>query len=187
MKRLDRLAAAVAVLLLVGCAGDTHHRLLISTTDQRMTVLRDDVAIAGYPVSTSKFGLGDTPGSKATPLGEFKIAKKIGRGAPSGSVFKSRRPSGEVLAVDAPGRDPIVTRILWLQGLESRNRNAFDRFIYIHGTPEERTIGRPASYGCIRMRSRDIMELYETVGTGARVFITTRSFGSSGPVAQVTP
>jgi len=74
-----------------------------------------------------------------------------------------------------------------LKGLESRNRNAFDRFIYIHGTPEERTIGRPASYGCIRMRSRDIMELYETVGTGARVFITTRSFGSSGPVAQVTP
>jgi len=175
----DRLFAALALSVLTGCAGDTRHRIVISTTDQRMTVLRDDLKIAEYPVSTSKFGLGDTPGSNATPLGEMKIRKKIGSGAPAGAVFKSREPTGEVLAVNAPGRDPIVTRILWLQGVEPRNRNTFDRLIYIHGTPEENTIGTPASYGCIRMRSRDIIELYATVGAGARVFVTTRSFAST--------
>ncbi len=190
MKRPDLLVGALALLLLAGCAGDTRHRLVISTTDQYMTVLRDDQKIAGYPVSTSKFGLGDIPGSNATPLGEMKIEKKIGGSAPSGAVFKSRRPTGEVLAVDAPGRDPIVTRILWLQGVESRNRHAFSRHIYIHGTPEERTIGTPASFGCIRMRSRDIIELYDTVGTGARVFVTTRSFAVPRPMepdARVIP
>jgi lipoprotein-anchoring transpeptidase ErfK/SrfK len=78
--------------------------------------------------------------------------------------------------VDAPGRDPIVSRILWLDGLEPRNRNAFGRYIYIHGTPEERNMGVPSSFGCIRMRSGDVIALYETVGTGARVLITTQPF-----------
>jgi lipoprotein-anchoring transpeptidase ErfK/SrfK len=85
--------------------------------------------------------------------------------------------------VDAPGRDPIVTRILWLEGLEPHNRNAFKRFIYIHGTPEERNIGIPSSYGCIRMRSADVMNVYNTVGVGARVLITTKPF----KVTEQTP
>jgi lipoprotein-anchoring transpeptidase ErfK/SrfK len=101
----------------------------------------------------------------------MRIKKKIGDNATPGAVFKSRKLTGEVLPVDAPGRDPIVTRILWLEGREPRNRNAYPRFIYIHGTPEERNIGSPVSYGCIRMRSRDVIRLYETVGTGARVSI----------------
>lgn len=164
------------VLLLAGCTEDTKHRVLISTSSQRMIVLREGVKIAEYPVSTSKFGLGDTPGSNGTPLGLLKIRKKIGDGAPAGAVFKSRRLTGEVLPVDAPGRDPIVTRILWLDGLEPGNRHAYDRFIYIHGTPEERTIGSAASYGCVRMRSRDVIELFETVGVGARVKIVTEPF-----------
>jgi lipoprotein-anchoring transpeptidase ErfK/SrfK len=75
------------------------------------------------------------------------------------------------LPVDAPGRDPIVTRILWLEGLEPQNQRAYDRYIYIHGTPEERNIGRPVSYGCVRMRSQDVIDLYERVGVGARVQI----------------
>jgi lipoprotein-anchoring transpeptidase ErfK/SrfK len=158
-------------LLLAGCAGDRRHHLVISATDQRMAVLRDGDLIAFYPVSTSKFGLGDKPGSNATPIGEMRIKKKIGDNAPPGAVFKSRKLTGEVLPVDAPGRDPIVTRILWLEGREPRNRNAYPRFIYIHGTPEERNIGSPVSYGCIRMRSSDVIRLYETVGTGARVSI----------------
>ncbi len=158
-------------LLLAGCAGDRRHHVVISATDQRMAVLRDGTLIAFYPVSTSKFGLGDTPGSNATPIGEMRIKKKIGDDAAAGAVFKSRQLTGEVLPVDAPGRDPIVTRILWLEGVEARNRNAYGRFIYIHGTPEERNIGIPVSYGCIRMRSRDVIRLYETVGTGARVSI----------------
>lgn len=170
--------------LLSGCAGDTRHKVLISTYDQRMVVFRDDAKIAEYPVSTSKFGLSDQPGSNGTPLGLLKVKKKIGDGAPSGAVFKSRRLTGEVLAVDAPGRDPIVTRILWLDGQESRNRNAYGRFIYIHGTPEERNIGQPASYGCVRMRSRDVISLYDTVGEGARVFITPQPIAVNAPPAQ---
>ncbi len=160
-----------------GCVTqDNRHRIIISTADQRMIVLRDGAKIAEYPVSTSKFGLGDNPGSNATPLGEMKIKKKIGSNARHGAVFKSRKPTGEVIAIDAPGRDPIVTRILWLEGLERQNRNTYERLIYIHGTPEERNIGTAASFGCIRMRSRDVITLYETVGVGARVKITTMPF-----------
>ena len=170
------LPLLVLAVILAGCAEDSKHRILISTASQRMIVLREGNKIAEYPVSTSKFGLGDTPGSNGTPLGLLKVRKKIGGNAPSGAVFKSRKPTGEVLPVDAPGRDPIVTRILWLDGLEPQNRRAFDRFIYIHGTPEERTIGTPASYGCIRMRSRDVIELFDTVGVGARVKIFTEPF-----------
>ena len=127
--------------------------------------------MAIYPVSTSKFGLGDFRGSNRTPLGELQVADKIGDGAAPGTVFKDRRRTGEIIAVDAPGRDPIVTRILWLRGREPQNANAYARTIYIHGTPEERNIGRPASYGCIRMRSSDIISLYGIVGRGAQVTI----------------
>ena len=127
--------------------------------------------IAEYPVSTSKFGLGNTSGSNATPLGKLQVRKKIGDGAPLGAVFKSRRRTGEVLRPNSPGRDPIVTRILWLDGMEARNAKSFERTIYIHGTPEEWRIGQPASYGCVRMRSSDVIHLYDIVGLGAEVQI----------------
>ena len=134
-----------------------------------MMVVKEGVPVKSYRISTSKFGLGDKPGSMNTPLGTMRIARKIGGGAPAGTVFKSRRPTGEVLRPNSPGRDPIVSRIIWLKGTERRNQNAFRRYIYIHGTPEERTIGRPASYGCIRMKSRDVIDLYRRVGVGAEV------------------
>jgi hypothetical protein len=162
------LAASV---LVVGCAGDRAHQLVVSVPEQRMLLLKNGQPIATYPVSTSKFALSDTEGSRGTPLGQLEVARKIGDGLPSGAVLKHREPTGEVLRPDAPGRDPIVTRILWLRGDEEGNRNAFDRYIYIHGTPEERTIGTPASYGCVRMKSRDVIALYDTVGVGARVYI----------------
>ena len=136
-----------------------------------MALLEDGRLGATYPVSTSKFGVGDIPGSKGTPLGDLEIASKIGAGAPSGAVFKDRRRTGEVVRPGAPGRDPIVSRILWLRGLEPQNARAFSRYIYIHGTPEERNIGLPASYGCVRMCSRDVIQLFDLVGTGARVTI----------------
>jgi len=164
------IALALATTLLAGCAQqDRRHVLIIGVEDQRMVVLDRGAPIATYPVSTSKFGLGDGFGTYRTPMGTMKIRKKIGDGVPAGGVMKSRHFTGEVLAVDAPGRDPIVTRILWLDGTQSCNRSAFARCIYIHGTPEERNIGRPASYGCIRMRSRDVIALYDLVGVGARV------------------
>lgn len=150
---------------------DNRHAMYISVADQEMLVTDRGEAVATYPVSTSKFGLSSAPGSYGTPLGRHRVVKKIGGGLPAGAVFKSRRFTGEVLPVDAPGRDPIVTRILWLDGKESRNRNSYGRFIYIHGTPEERNIGQPVSYGCIRMRSRDVIALYDRVGLGAKVDI----------------
>jgi hypothetical protein len=101
----------------------------------------------------------------------MEIAEKVGEGAEPGTVFKDLHRTGEVVGPDAPGRDPIVTRILWLRGREGRNANAFGRHIYIHGTPEERNIGLPVSYGCIRMRSGDVINLYNVVGLGARVTI----------------
>ena len=152
-------------------APDTRHHIVISIPQQRMALLDNDVPLTTFPVSTSKFAIGDWPGSRGTPLGELEIAKKIGDSAPSGTVFKDRRPTGEILVPDAPGRDPIVTRILWLRGREAQNANAYGRYIYIHGTPEERNIGKPASYGCIRMRSRDVIQLFDIVGWGAKVTI----------------
>jgi len=138
-----------------------------------MLVLKNGAPIARYPVSTSKFGVGDRSGSYQTPLGNLEIARKFGNNAPSGEVFKDRKPTGEVVRPDSPGRDPIVSRILWLKGLDEQNRQAYSRCIYIHGTPEERNLGKPASFGCIRMRSSDVINLYEMVGVGARVEILT--------------
>ena len=152
-------------------APDRRHQVIISIPEQRMVLLEDAAPLGTYPVSTSKFGLGDFPGSSGTPLGELEIAKKIGGRAPSGAVFKDRRRTGEIVPPDAPGRDPIVTRILWLRGREPQNALAYSRYIYIHGTPEERNIGLPVSYGCVRMRSRDVIELFDIVGTGAQVTI----------------
>ncbi|MEI6177043.1 MAG: L,D-transpeptidase, partial [Verrucomicrobiota bacterium] len=97
---------------------------------------------------------------------------------PLGSVLKNRRPTGEILKPDAPGRDPIVSRILWLNGTEARNKNAFRRTIYIHGTAEEWRLGSPASYGCIRMGSRDVCDLYNRIGFGADVFVIRGSLQS---------
>lgn len=164
------LMAGILAVICVGCVQmDKRHRIVVSVPDQEMRVYRDGMWIASYPVSTSKFGVGDRPGGNTTPLGKMRVRKKIGDDAPPGAVFKSRKFTGEILPVDAPGRDPIVTRILWLEGLEPQNANAFKRYIYIHGTPEERNIGKPVSYGCIRMRSRDVIALYNTVGVGAQV------------------
>ncbi len=145
--------------------------MVVSVPDQKMALYKRGKLMDVYDISTSRFCLSCRPGTNGTPLGKHEIAKKIGAGQPSGMKFKSRRPTGEIVPVNAPGRDPIVTRILWLKGLESHNRTSFSRTIYIHGTPEENKIGTPASYGCVRMRSRDILDLYTTVGTGAEVNI----------------
>jgi len=172
----------LVTLFLASCAApDTQHQIVISTRDQKLAVLDRGNLLATYPVSTSKFGLGDRPGSRFTPLGQLQIAEKIGDNAPPGAVFKDRRRTGEIVLANSPGRDPIVTRILWLRGRESQNANAFGRDIYIHGTPEERLIGRPASYGCVRMRSTDIVQLYNIVGVGAAVTIVDAPLVSAVP------
>ena len=179
--RIRNYLLLVALFLASCAAPDTQHQIVISTRDQKLALLDRGNLMALYPVSTSKFGLGDWRGSRYTPLGQLAIAEKIGDNAPPGTVFKDRRRTGEIVLANSPGRDPIVTRILWLRGLEAQNANAFSRDIYIHGTPEERLIGKPASYGCIRMRSSDIIQLYNIVGTGAAVTIVNAPLAAAVP------
>ncbi len=192
MLRILLSSAALAfTALLASCSSnsfqpDRTHKMVVSLRDQKMLLVRDCVPVKTYKVSTSRFGVGDKPNSNQTPVGRLSVAKKIGGNVPAGTVFKSRRPTGEVLRPNAPGRDPIVSRILWLRGQEDRNRNAYRRYIYIHGTPQEKVLGQPASYGCIRMSSRDVIDLYNRVGPGAEVFVipgslaqTARSAGRS--------
>ena len=145
MRHLFRLFLATATALsLASCIiKDRVHTVRISIAEQRMALYDRGVEVRRFPVSTSRFGLGDAPGSFATPLGRLEVAEKIGGGAPLGMKFKDRKPTGEIVPVNAPGRDPIVTRILWLKGLDPENQRAHDRDIYIHGTPEEWKIGTP--------------------------------------------
>jgi lipoprotein-anchoring transpeptidase ErfK/SrfK len=145
--------------------------IIVSVPDQKMVVFSHGVRVAEYPVSTSKFGLGDRHRSYATPLGKLMVAQKVGANFPEGAVFKGRRPTGEVLKPNAKGRDPIVTRILYLRGMEPQNASAFERAIYIHGTPEEKRIGKPASYGCVRMKSRDVVKVFNAAPVGTVVEI----------------
>lgn len=151
--------------------------IVVSVPEQKLGFFNEGHLTKSYKISTSKFGLGDKPGSCCTPLGKHEVIAKIGHGLPAGAVLKSRHWNGEVLKPNAPGRDPIVSRILWLRGLDRSNRNAFSRYIYIHGTTEEYRIGHPASYGCIRMKSKDVIDLFEKVPVGATVVITEKKLG----------
>ncbi|WP_372965657.1 L,D-transpeptidase family protein [Marinobacter sp.] len=140
----------------------------------------DGSTLASYPVSTALNGAGEQDGSGCTPRGEHFIRARIGDGQPLNMVFRGRRPTGEIytdeLAQAYPGRDWILSRILWLCGREwGRNRgpgvDTFRRFIYIHGTPDTEPMGIPMSHGCIRMRNNDVAELFDRVPTGMRVEI----------------
>jgi hypothetical protein len=178
---------------------DSSSQLIISVRDQKLMLVQNGGKVATYPVSTSMFGLGDYLGRMTTPLGYLAVEKKIGDNVPVGAVFHNRRLTGEILQPNAPGRDPVTTRIIWLRGLEAQNAHAFQRCIYIHGTPEEKKIGQPASYGCIRMKASDIAELYDRVPPGALVQIVNdrlpklanakvpRSQASNGVVAPAAP
>ena len=183
MPKIVFLFSMLLVLSARGFASVSTPMIVVSVPDQRLALVENGVCIAQYPVSTSKFGIGDRPRSFATPLGMLQIAAKVGGNAPVGSVFRGQRRTGEILRPNAPGRDPIVTRILHLRGLEAQNSRAFGRGIYIHGTAEERRIGRPASYGCIRMRSRDIVRLFNSVPVGARVEIVNSRLHRALPAA----
>jgi lipoprotein-anchoring transpeptidase ErfK/SrfK len=149
------------------------NEVIVSVKEQKLMLLQNGARVTTYPVSTSKFGLGDQRGRMTTPIGAMAVAQKIGDHAPQGAVFKTRRFTGEILKPNAPGRDPIITRIIWLRGLEPSTAHAFSRAIYIHGTPEEKKIGKPASYGCIRMKSKDVTALYSQLPVGAVVKVVT--------------
>lgn len=142
----------------------------ISVAKQRLTLKRGRVAERSFPVSTSQFGLGTKEGSFKTPTGRFRIAEKIGAGQPIEIAYKARvpvQPSPEMLQAD----DLVMSRILWLDGLEPENANTFERYIYIHGTNHEDCIGEPASHGCVRMKNADVAELFDLVEIGTPVVI----------------
>jgi lipoprotein-anchoring transpeptidase ErfK/SrfK len=155
-------------------------RIEIGIAEQRLDVLRGAEVVKTWRVSTSKYGPGEVMGSYQTPRGAHVIRAKIGAGAPLGAVFRGRRPTGEIysdeLARAQPGRDWILTRILWLSGREiGRNRlgdvDTMRRYIYIHGTPDSTPLGVPGSIGCIRLGNAAIVELFELVPAGTPVDI----------------
>lgn len=151
--------------------------LVVSIPEQKLAVVVNDKIYRTYKISTSRYGEGDSLGSWCTPTGHLAVATKIGASVPFGGVFQGRHYTGEVLSVNAPGRDPIVSRIIWLRGLDYANKNAFHRCIYIHGTPQEEALGKKASYGCIRMRSTDIMEVFNWITIGTEVAIVDKAIG----------
>jgi lipoprotein-anchoring transpeptidase ErfK/SrfK len=147
-------------------------RIEISIPGQSLALFEDGRELARYSVSTSRYGAGERKGSFCTPRGEHVVRAKIGAGQPLNTVFVRRRPTGEIwtpeLGERFPGRDWILTRILWLSGCElGRNRlgevDTMRRYIYIHGSPATVRMGAPGSIGCIRMRNRDIVEIFERV------------------------
>ncbi|MEY2481430.1 MAG: hypothetical protein QOI04_2357 [Verrucomicrobiota bacterium] len=142
----------------------------ISIRRQKLALKRGSKTLKVYPISSSRFGVGTKEGSMKTPPGKFRISEKIGAEAPLGTIFRNRvalKPGDPLPKTE----DFITSRILWLEGLEKKNENTRDRFIYIHGTKHEDKIGRPDSHGCIRMRNEDVIELFELVESGTPVTI----------------
>ena len=155
-------------------------RIDIDIAAQRLRLLDGDRVVMDVPVSTARNGPGERMGSECTPRGRHLVRAKIGEGAPIGSVFVGRRTTGERfhpgLRARDPSRDWILTRILWLSGCEpGRNRlgdvDTMRRFIYIHGCPDDVTMGTPGSHGCVRMRNRDVVELFDRVPVGTQVVL----------------
>src|SRR5947207_4057527 len=142
----------------------------ISIRDQQLTVKEDETAIRTYPVSSSRFGTGTKQGSLKTPVGRFRVAEKIGGDTPAGTIFRSRVPL-KPSDPPPPTEDFVMSRILWLDGLDEHNANTRDRFIYIHGTKHEDEIGTLASRGCVRMRNADVIDLFDRVEEGTPVVI----------------
>jgi len=187
--RSNLIVAALSVLFLASAAAahaGLHSEIVVSIPDQELALIDRGKTLARYKVSTSKFGLGDQAGTYRTPLGVMYVSAKVGDSLPAGAVIKSRMATGEVVAPNAPGRDTIVSRVLWLRGKEDQNRNARERCIYIHGTAEEKRIGKPASYGCIRMKSKDVIALYSRVHIGTPVLISDKRIAKFLPQEEET-
>lgn len=146
------------------------HTIHISIARQRLTWKRGGAIERTFPISTSKYGLGSDEGSYKTPTGRFRIAEKIGAGQPIDTAYRSRLPV-EVSPADLAADDLVMSRILWLDGLEKANANTYRRYVYIHGTNHEELIGTAASHGCIRMRNVDVAELFDLVEVGTPVVI----------------
>ncbi len=198
---MRRLRWLVVVILCIGCdveaaamltaqrldqalrpyAQDTSAPVIVvDIPQQRLTLYQHLQAVRQYPISTSRYGVGEQSGSNRTPLGFHRVKRKIGADAQLGTIFKARVNTGRLAKIESrakpTGDDFVTTRILWLEGLEPGKNaggdvDSFHRYIYIHGTHEEGLIGRPASHGCIRMRNADVVDLFERVPRNTVVWI----------------
>ena len=173
------LSLTYAIPLLAQAPLETPY-IKVSDRQQKLFLVKTGKILQEYPISTSRYGIGSEAGSNKTPQGKHKIIKKIGDGAPVGTIFRSRLNTGKIATIYTDTtdleQDDVTTRILRLTGLEKGinqggNVDSFQRYIYIHGTPEEGLIGRPASHGCIRMRNADVIQLFNTVEEGTLVII----------------
>lgn len=143
---------------------------LLELFDCKPTENKPSKLLASYKISSSRFGLGTKPGSYQTPTGYFLIEKKCGKRAPERMIFKGRKATGRIAPLGGE-EDHVLTRILWLGGLEPHNINTRERFIYIHGTNQESLLGTPASHGCIRLSNKNVIQLFEKVTKGDLVEI----------------
>lgn len=152
----------------------------VSIAEQRLELVEEGRVVMDVAVSTAKNGPGEIAGSECTPRGRHYVRAKIGAGCPENTVFVGRRPTGEIyqpaMRAQFPGRDWILTRIMWLCGLEpGKNRlgnvDTMQRYVYIHGCPEDDPMGTPLSHGCIRMRNQDVIDLFERISVGVPVHI----------------
>ncbi|MBZ0071235.1 MAG: L,D-transpeptidase [Thiohalobacteraceae bacterium] len=169
----------------------THDQLIrVSLAAQQLELLGGGEVLRRFPVSTALNGPGERTSSGGTPCGWHEVRAMIGADCPPDTVFVGRRPTGEIysdeLAQRFPERDWILTRILWLRGLEpGRNRSgevdSMRRFIYVHGCPDSEPMGVPRSHGCVRMRNADVIELFERVVPGMRVWIGAGPFDAAAP------
>ncbi|GEM_PF-196082 len=155
----------------------TPTRLEVDLSTQKLKIYAGEQVIRDYPISSSKYGIGNQAGTNKTPLGKHYIKTKIGEGAPENTIFQARANSGRIAKIDQETGDLVTSRIMWLKESDETDpkfagsNSSYRRFIYIHGTAAERNIGRPASHGCIRMYNKDVIELYETVKEGLPVEI----------------
>lgn len=178
--RVMRSASAMAERL-AAAAESGEQALVVDVSSQQLYLFESGALVGSFPVSTAERGTGNQEGSLQTPLGLHRVDEKIGADAPRGMIFRGRQPTGELAevltgAAERAARDDVTTRILWLQGLEpgvnqGGNVDSKQRYIYIHGTPEEGRIGRPASHGCVRMTNADVITLFDRVREGALVDI----------------
>lgn len=179
MKGINCILAGFLLLVVTTAYSQDKHIEVIAST-QQLKLYESGVAIQTWPVSTSAYGLGSEAGSNKTPTGKHVISEKYGEGAEPGTIFKARANTGRKATIyyDSTDleKDEVTTRVLWLSGTEpgknkGGNVDSHSRYIYIHGTPEEGLIGRPASHGCIRMKNADVIELFNQVNTGTPVLI----------------
>ncbi|MGE9269191.1 MAG: HAD-IB family phosphatase [Verrucomicrobiales bacterium] len=150
----------------------TKPSIFISIDHQTLSLKRGDAIIQSWPISSARKGVGSQSGSNRTPVGNFQVSEKIGENLPLNTRFVGRNSTGEWDETTSDS-DLILTRILWLQGLEPHNENTRDRYIYIHGTNHESQLGNPVSCGCIRMSRKDMADLFEQIETGIHVTIET--------------